>query len=156
MSLKLRVGTTYLIVAEKTVFYIKAVDATGHCSATDLFSSHQVTHPSHGTRTNLYQRWKSRAAAANAYARTKDTRYANLLAVAQFPFAYSSFVVEETYGAWGASARNLRDSVCDPALHPLFEVDSNPWSNPDPKRTFTLAIARCVTHLPAERASDSI
>ena len=50
----------------------------------------------------------------------------------------------ETYGAWGASARNLRDSVCDPALHPLFEVDSNPWCNPDPKRTFTLAIAFAI------------
>ena len=66
-----------------------------------------------------------------------------LLAAAQHPYDYSSFVVE-TYGAWGASARNLRDSVCDPALHPLFEVDSNPWCHPDPKRTFTLAIAFAI------------
>ena len=87
--------------------------------------------------------WKSRAKAANVYARTKDKRYSNLLAVAQLPFAYSSFVVE-TYGAWGASARNLRDTVCDPALHPLFDLDYNPWSNPDPKRTFTLAIGFAI------------
>ena len=49
--------------------------------------------------------------------------------------------VVESYGAWGKSARNLRDSACHPALHPLFAVDSNPWNNPDPKRTFTLSIA---------------
>ena len=101
-----------------------------------------VTHPSSGTM-NSYQPWKSRAAAANTYARTKDNKYRGLLAAAQHPYDYSSFVVE-TYGAWGASARNLRDSVCDPALHPLFEVDSNPWCNPDPKRTFTLAIAFAI------------
>ena len=31
------------------------------------------------------------------------------------PYGYFSFVVE-SYGAWGKSARNLRDSVCHPAL----------------------------------------
>ena len=36
------------------------------------------------------------------------------------------------------------DSMLYEALHPLFEMDSNPWCNLDPKRTFTLAIAFAI------------
>ena len=99
-----------------------------------------VRHSSVGTISASHQPQSGRAAAANRYARTKDVRYTRMILEKCLPFGYSSFVVE-SYGAWGKSARNLRDSACHPALHPLFAVDSNPWNNPDPKRTFTLSIA---------------
>ena len=56
----------------------------------------------------------------------------------------ASAVTSDSDGVERGGLGRHSDSVCDPALHPLFEVDSNPWCNPDPKRTFTLAIAFAI------------
>ena len=38
----------------------------------------------------------------------------------------------------------FRDRVCNPETHPRGDADHNAWNNPDPKRSFTLAIAFAI------------
>ena len=110
---------------------------------------------------NLNKPEKSWGANANDYARRKDRRYKRLLESAALPYDYSSFIVE-TYGAWGNSAIRFRDRVCNPETHPRGDADHNAWNNPDPKRSFTLAIAfaiqrgniRMIQRAAARRASN--
>ena len=91
----------------------------------------------------------------------EDRRYKRLIESAALPYDYSSFVVE-TYGAWGDSAIDFRDRVCNPETHPRGDADHNAWNNPDPKRSFTLAIAfaiqrgniRMIQRAAARRASN--
>ena len=120
-----------------------------------------VRHSLIGIHINLNKPEKSRGANANDYARRKDRRYKRLLESAALPYDYSSFIVE-TYGAWGNSAIRFRDRVCNSETHPRGDADHNAWNNPDPKRSFTLAIAfaiqrgniRMIQRAAARRASN--
>ena len=52
---------------------------------------------------------------------------------------YESFIVE-SFGAFASDTWKFINTVCDPNTHPkAYDDEYNPWNNPDPLRTFTLA-----------------